>query len=206
MLTTSEHSSIRRFSGAALVAVLGCGVAFAAWSSQPQATSSGSTPRQVAPTESAMPNIDAVQQGQALDESRALHPPRYPVDALKEGKTGMTVLMVDIDAHGSVTGLKVERSSGDARLDAAALETAVKWRFNPAMKQGRPVASKVRVPIQFAMDEPGTAAAQGGSPVALARHALGAAAAVNVRNGLDALLPRWNASWKRQVAREGDEC
>lgn len=207
MLATSERSSIRRFSGAALVAVLGCGVAFAAWSSQPRATSPGPTPRQVAPTGLAMPNIEAVQQGQALDESRALHPPRYPADALKEGKTGMTVLMVDIDAHGSVTGLKVERSSGDARLDAAALETAVKWRFNPAMKQGRPVASKVRVPIQFAMDEPGTAAAKGGSPAALARHALGAAAAANGGgNGLDALLPRWNASWKRQVAREGNEC
>ena len=107
------------------------------------------------------------QQGQALDESRALHPPRYPADALKEGKTGVTVLVVDIDAQGIVTGMKVEHSSGDARFDAAALEAAAKWRFNPATKQGQPVASKVRVPIEFALDEPADAAA-GATPTDIA--------------------------------------
>lgn len=107
-----------------------------------------------APTKS-----DTLQQGQALDESRALHPPRYPADALKEGKTGVTVLVVDVDAQGGVIDVKVERSSGDARLDVAAQEAAAKWRFNPAMKQGQPVAGKVRVPVEFAMDEPADAQA-----------------------------------------------
>src|SRR5690606_37114003 len=73
-----------------------------------------------------------LQPGQVMDASRALHPPRYPADALKEGKTGVTVLVVDIDARGGVTGTRVERSSGDARLDGAAQEAAAKWRFTPA--------------------------------------------------------------------------
>src|SRR5690606_26762453 len=53
MLGTSACSPMRRFSGTALVAVLGCGVAFAAWAVQPQAASSGPVPQQVAPVESA---------------------------------------------------------------------------------------------------------------------------------------------------------
>ena len=35
MLRHTEQSSIRRFSGAAVVAMLGCGVALAAWAAQP---------------------------------------------------------------------------------------------------------------------------------------------------------------------------
>lgn len=100
------------------------------------------------------PAVAVLQSGEVDQASRALHPPRYPAEALKEGKTGITVLVVDIDARGGVTGTRVERSSGDARLDGAAQEAAAKWRFTPAMKQGRPVASKVRVPVEFAQDEP----------------------------------------------------
>lgn len=99
--------------------------------------------------------ISMLPQGGADDRaSPVLYPPRYPAEALKEGRTGLTLLVVDIDAVGRVTGTRVERSSGDARLDLAAQEAAAKWRFTPATKQGRPVASKVRVPVEFAQDEP----------------------------------------------------
>lgn len=100
------------------------------------------------------PKVARLQPGAVDQASRALHPPRYPAEALKEGKTGITVLVVDIDARGGVTGTRVERSSGDARLDGAAQEAAAKWRFTPAIKQGQPVASKVRIPVEFAQDEP----------------------------------------------------
>lgn len=86
--------------------------------------------------------------------SRALHPPRYPADALKENKTGVVVLVVSVDAHGGVTDTRVERSSGDARLDVAAQEAAAKWKFMPERKGGRAVAGKVRVPVEFALDDP----------------------------------------------------
>lgn len=111
-------------------------------------------PAAPAPPPPPTPAVAVLQPGAVDQASRALHPPRYPAEALKEGKTGITVLVVDIDARGGVTGTRVERSSGDARLDGAAQEAAAKWRFTPAMKQGRPVASKVRVPVEFAQDEP----------------------------------------------------
>lgn len=111
-------------------------------------------PAAPAPPPPPKPAIAALQSGSVDQASRALHPPRYPADALKEGKTGVVVLVVDIDARGAVTGMKVERSSGDARFDAAALESAAKWKFTPATKKGRAVASKVRVPVEFALDAP----------------------------------------------------
>lgn len=111
-------------------------------------------PAAPAPPPPPRPVIAALQSGSVDQASRALHPPRYPAEALKEGSTGVTVLVVDIDAYGGVTGTRVERSSGDARLDLAAQEAAAKWRFTPAMKKGRAVAGKVRVPVEFALDKP----------------------------------------------------
>ena len=111
-------------------------------------------PAAPAPPPPPNPAIAALQSGSVDQASRALHPPRYPAEALKEGKTGVTLLVVDIDARGAVTATKVERSSGDARLDVAAQEAAAKWRFNPAKKRGQPIASKVRVPVEFALDAP----------------------------------------------------
>ncbi len=86
--------------------------------------------------------------------SRALNPPRYPAEALKENKTGVVVLVVSIDAKGGVTNVRVERSSGDARLDVAAQDAASKWLFKPEIKNGKPRASQVRVPVEFALDDP----------------------------------------------------
>ncbi len=111
-------------------------------------------PAAPAPPPPPNPAIAALQSGSVDQASRALHPPRYPAQALQEGRTGVTVLVVDIDARGAVTATKVERSSGDARLDVAAQEAAAKWRFNPAKKRGQPIASKVRVPVEFALDAP----------------------------------------------------
>ncbi|MDE2407789.1 MAG: TonB family protein [Xanthomonadaceae bacterium] len=111
-------------------------------------------PPPAAPAPPPVPAIAALQSGGVDQASRALHPPRYPAEALKEGRTGVTVLVVDVDARGGVTGVKVERSSGDARLDLAAQEAAAKWKFTPATKKGRAVAGKVRVPVEFALDAP----------------------------------------------------
>lgn len=100
------------------------------------------------------PKIARLQHGTVDQASRALHPPRYPAEALKEGKTGVVVLVVSVDAQGGVTNTRVERSSGDARLDLAAQEAATRWQFRPALKAGKAVAGRVRVPVEFALDAP----------------------------------------------------
>lgn len=88
---------------------------------------------------------------QAMVAERA-QPPVYPVDVLKKGVTGTVVMLVDVAADGSVSGARVERSSGEQQLDAAALDAVGKWKFTPAMKDGKPVAGQVRVPVEFKQD------------------------------------------------------
>lgn len=84
-----------------------------------------------------------------------MSPPRYPPSM----HTGEVVLKVEVAADGTAAGVVVDRSSGHADLDEAAMEAARGWRFNPARKDGRPVAGKVRIPVRFDMDAPGTAGA-----------------------------------------------
>src|SRR5690606_790227 len=61
-------------------------------------------------------------------------------------------LIVDVAADGSVTNAVVERSEPAGVFDAEALAAARQWKFNPAMKDGEPVAGQVRVPIDFRQD------------------------------------------------------
>ncbi|MBN8799609.1 MAG: TonB family protein, partial [Stenotrophomonas nitritireducens] len=76
-------------------------------------------------------------------------PPRYPPSM----NTGEVVLKVDVAADGTATGVVVDRSSGHADLDEAAMDAARQWKFVPAYKDGKAVAGQVRVPVRFAMDE-----------------------------------------------------
>ncbi|MFA5263383.1 MAG: energy transducer TonB [Opitutaceae bacterium] len=78
--------------------------------------------------------------------------PEYPKELLTEGIAGTVIIRVYIDNAGSVTNAEVVKST-DARFEKSAVETVrTKWRFNPAKKDGAPVACKVSVPIRFAQD------------------------------------------------------
>lgn len=88
---------------------------------------------------------------------RPLAPPAYPADAQNEGVEGTVVLVVDLAPDGRVADAGIERSSGDRRLDASALAAVRGWTFRPEMQAGKPVATRVRVPIQFAAHDPDAA-------------------------------------------------
>ena len=95
---------------------------------------------------------------EALDTT----PPRYPKEAAKANIGGQVVLIVDVAADGSVAGVEVQHPSRDARLDAVAVERARAWRFKPKMENGRPVASRIRVPVTFEPTKPKQPAQQNG--------------------------------------------
>lgn len=75
--------------------------------------------------------------------------PEYPVNALRSREEGSVVLRVHVDASGQPTDVSIVRRSGSRDLDRAAQAAVRKWRFNPAMKNGQPVASTAQVPIDF---------------------------------------------------------
>ena len=78
-----------------------------------------------------------------------MNPPKYPPEENRRGVEGTCVLIVSIDASGGVLDVQVERSSGNRNLDRAAVQAARRWRFNAEVRDGRKVASRVRVPVDF---------------------------------------------------------
>jgi protein TonB len=80
--------------------------------------------------------------------------PPYPGPARRRGHEGTVYLAVEVLAGGTTGRIRVERSSGHPILDDAALQAVREWRFEPAMKNGIPVASWVEVPIRFVLGSP----------------------------------------------------
>lgn len=98
--------------------------------------------------------------GASVDvRSKNLAPPKYPAEAAAARITGRVVVIVNVAADGSVSDARVEKSQPAGVFDQATLDAVRQWKFEPAIKDGRPVAGRVRVPVDFAMDEPADAPA-----------------------------------------------
>lgn len=85
-------------------------------------------------------------------EIKEAPPPAYPAEALSRKQDGKVVLIVDVGADGSVTKAQVDTSSPPTVFDAAALEAVKKWKFTPAMEQGKAVPGRVQIPVTFEAD------------------------------------------------------
>lgn len=77
--------------------------------------------------------------------------PEYPREAQRRGQSGRVVLRVDVGADGTATDVDFLQRSGSPELDRAAMNAVRKWRFAPARRGGKPVASSVDVPIDFVL-------------------------------------------------------
>lgn len=138
MLKQPLPSPRRALAGTVAVCLFASVTAVTAWAAQPTAVA---TP------------------GSVDHATRALNPPKYPATAVEQRIEGRVVLVVDIDDAGQVTDVVVESAEPAGVFDDAAAQAARKWMFNPAIEEGRPVASRIRVPVDFNMDPPGDQAA-----------------------------------------------
>lgn len=84
-----------------------------------------------------------------MDRSPLTNPPKFPTDLAKRGVSGNVVLLVDVSAEGNPTAIEVDESVPAGAFDVTAIETAWKWKFQPAVENGKPVAGRVRVPVEF---------------------------------------------------------
>lgn len=75
--------------------------------------------------------------------------PRYPARALRRGESGTVMVSAEIGPDGVPISVEVARSSGSRLLDRAAVDAVRRWRFRPALADGRPTTGKVQVPISF---------------------------------------------------------
>ncbi|WP_428532513.1 energy transducer TonB [Rhodopila sp.] len=66
-------------------------------------------------------------------------PPIYPPEAEISGEHGAVLVVIHVSESGIASGVDVAQSSGVEVLDRAAVDAVRKWRFRPALRQGRAV-------------------------------------------------------------------
>lgn len=96
----------------------------------------------------------SLQTGNAVTDVRPIptagNPkPVYPKMAIRRGLEGEVSLQVKISESGAVDAIFIEKASGYAILDEAAIASVRKWRFTPALKDGQPSAAVTIIPVQF---------------------------------------------------------
>lgn len=87
-------------------------------------------------------------------EADYLHNPKpaYPALSRRLGEQGRVVVRTLIGADGLPQQAEVLRSSGFERLDRAAVDTAMRWRFVPGKRAGVAEAMWFNLPLHFVLD------------------------------------------------------
>jgi TonB family protein len=110
----------------------------------PLPESGGGTPAAIeAPKATADPLTDFDQPPRVRRQAR----PKYPREAFDARIEGTVLVEALVDTKGRVVKVRVIESVPG--LDEAALEAVRKWRFDPAIKGGKPVATIIHMPVKF---------------------------------------------------------
>ncbi|MGG2102111.1 M56 family metallopeptidase [Stenotrophomonas sp. NRRL B-14846] len=150
MLKQSKRKALPWVSGQVLVVGLCLGMGAVAWASQGGAAGSpriGVEPFEHAEEDAAKAGLDRPIQ---VDK---MPPPSYPKSAIEQRQVGVVNLRVEVDAQGRPADVQVLSATNPGVFDAVSVAAARSWTYRPAMKNGKPVAAAVRIPITFAMDD-----------------------------------------------------
>ncbi|WP_075676383.1 TonB family protein [Stenotrophomonas sp. TD3] len=150
MLKQSKRKALPWVSGQVLVVGLCLGMGAVAWASQGGAAGSpriGVEPFEHAEEDAAKAGLDRPIQ---VDK---MPPPSYPKSAIEQRQVGVVNLRVEVDALGRPADVQVLSATNPGVFDAVSVAAARSWTYRPAMKNGKPVAAAVRIPITFAMDD-----------------------------------------------------
>lgn len=150
MLKQSKRKALPWVSGQVLVVGLCLGMGAVAWASQGGTAGSpriGVEPFEHAEEDAAKAGLDRPVQ---VDK---MPPPSYPKSAIEQRQVGVVNLRVEVDAQGRPADVQVLSATNPGVFDAVSVAAARSWTYRPAMKNGKPVAAAVRIPITFAMDD-----------------------------------------------------
>jgi len=86
-------------------------------------------------------------------------PPQYPFELRKANVTGSAVVEFIINTNGDVVNAFAVAAS-DPRFGEAAVAAVCRWKFQPGIRNGRTVNTRLQVPIYFSLEDnpPGKAA------------------------------------------------
>jgi TonB family protein len=77
-------------------------------------------------------------------------PPRYPADAALRRQRGTVHARIHVDAAGHVTAIEILPPVTFSSLNTAVRQAVMTWRFTPAERGGKPVASVF--PLDFVFE------------------------------------------------------
>jgi TonB family protein len=77
--------------------------------------------------------------------------PAYPASMRAREESGFVEALIDVDATGAVSTVAITSSSGGPVLEDAVRSTVARWRFSPALRDGKPVATTLRRRFEFRM-------------------------------------------------------
>jgi protein TonB len=101
-------------------------------------------PAPPAPPKIELPSSDAAYLSNPL--------PPYPSLSKRLREEGITWIRAYIEPNGTASKAEIFKSSGYARLDQTALQTALKWRYVPGKRAGVPEAMWANIPIRFDLE------------------------------------------------------
>lgn len=78
--------------------------------------------------------------------------PAYPPLSKRLNEQGKVVVRAFIETDGTASKAEIRSSSGYDRLDQAALQTVLRWRYVPGKRAGVPEAMWFNVPINFVLE------------------------------------------------------
>jgi len=80
-------------------------------------------------------------------------PAKYPVQAMREGRSGWARYSFVIEKNGRVSNVVKLDSSGSRDLSRAGLKALKKWKYQPAMENGKPIQQCVNsVQLDFTLN------------------------------------------------------
>lgn len=92
-----------------------------------------------------VPDTPAYPETSSVDRN----PPQWPGTVDANRLSGEVVVRVLLDSDGSKDSVRIEKSSGDLSIDQAARWAASQWTYAPAVLDGKPVRSVLRLPIAY---------------------------------------------------------
>ncbi len=115
----------------------------------PVAPAKAAAPVQAPPAPPAPAAAAVVQQPSSNADYLQNPKPPYPSLSARLGETGKTVYKVWIDIDGKPQRAELVSSSGFPRLDKAAYDTVMSWRYVPGKRNGVAEAMAFNVPIHW---------------------------------------------------------
>jgi TonB family protein len=99
-------------------------------------------------TSSDLPNL--IEQRPGTIPPRAIHTvdPKYSAAALRVAKDKVILVTVTVPPDGIPTNVKIARGVRPD-VDKAVVDAVQKWRFEPATRNGKPVAATITVEVDF---------------------------------------------------------